>query len=327
MAKQIKESNDLKAQENKEAEERRRAELEEAEKQLRENELVRQVALSDARKQGEGLIVDNADKGVDEDNTFDESMDVELLLPPLSQRREGRRKGVQAGSGIEDQGGGGGEDDRGGGDGGGWGNVPVVKKLIVHNIDPALRNNSGRDLLPRLVHPMAGRSFILDMSLERVFGQGATRLAIEFDGMSAESADHNISDCSSTDMDVPGPSSSTPGRGVSGMKRYRDGLEVNFGDLSSITNEGDLQGGFSSGEESDEGNDDGSKKLRIEGGSDSGQKTSSEGSNEETENDRMGEDGSQLGSGSEQVQDPPPEVDPEPSVNVSEQEQVPDETC
>ena len=155
-----------------------------------------------------------------------------------------------------------------------------VRNLIIETIDPILRTNRLQSLLSATdVSFLGGRSFTLDTSLERVFGGGATRLAIEFDGMPNMESIHNISDRSSTDS-----TSSTPGRGVVTKKRCRSGVDAGFGDLSGIS----LRGGFSSGEESDGE----IKKPRL--GLDSDQGTSDEEFSEEEENVNDGEVGTQL---------------------------------
>ena len=89
------------------------------------------------------------------------------------------------------------------------------------------------------------------------------------------------------------------------MKRLRDGMDESLGNISGITKQGDKQEGFSSGEESIGGGDDGeSKKPRLDGGLDSDQESSTEGSNWDTENESFGEEGTQLVSGSEPVKAP-----------------------
>ena len=186
-----------------------------------------------------------------------------------------------------------------------------VRNLIIETIDPILRTNRLQSLLSATdVSFLGGRSFTLDTSLERVFGGGATRLAIEFDGMPNMESVHNISDSSSTDS-APFSASSTPGRGVVTKKRW-SGVDAGFGDLSGIS----LRGGFSSGEESDGE----FKKPRL--GLDSDQGTSDEEFSEEEENVKDGEVGSHLVGGSVLTQGLPG-VDPEFSPGVAP-EQVSD---
>ena len=73
------------------------------------------------------------------------------------------------------------------------------------------------------------REITLDTSLERVFGQGAKMLAIEFEGGSGERGESkdSISDASS-DSEVDVTAISTPSK-----KRIRGGM--NFGNLSGIS--------------------------------------------------------------------------------------------
>ena len=68
----------------------------------------------------------------------------------------------------------------------------------------------------------------MDTSLERVFGRGATMLAIEFEGGSKVQSVSESSSDSEEDMSV-----STPDR-----KRLRAGKDVRFGNLSGISGEG-----------------------------------------------------------------------------------------
>ena len=312
------------------------------------------------------VIADNLNVS---DNTFDAVSDEDFLalqLPPLPPRggsgrrvrnapvgevvtrSEGSTVLLQRGNfgiGVGDIGdtAGGREDDGGGGqpvagekeedDGGGGSEPSRLQNLVVDSIDPLLRTNRLHSLLSATDFPFMGeRSFTLDTSLERVFGGGATRLAIEFEGISDQEAQHNISDSSSSDSD-PSFASSTPGREGSSKKRSRGGLD-NFGDLSSITLQGGVFEGLSSGENSDEGDNGESKKPRLRVGLDSAtdQESSVEEHNDEIENDGMDEVGSQQGNGSGTIQ-APPGVDPEPSPRVAAEignvagQQVHDESC
>ena len=164
--------------------------------------------------------------------------------------------------------------------------------------------------------PMGGISLTLDRSLERVFGPGATQLAIGFEGMSCQGAGHDISDSSSLDESDLLSISSTPVR-----KRSR-GMDYSFGNISGISMSAASRGGVSSGDENEGDVDGDSKKPRLGGGIDSGQESSD--SSLETENDSEGEEGSKLGSVCETSQTTPgvhpdtspgeplvPEVDPE----------------
>ena len=66
------------------------------------------------------------------------------------------------------------------------------------------------------------KSITLDTSLERVFGIGATRLAIEYEGMDDEVADHNISD-SSSDEEINVVDFSRPERDDQSVKEKTEG--------------------------------------------------------------------------------------------------------
>ena len=94
------------------------------------------------------------------DKTFDD-LDEDLFgldLPPLVPRGKFGMVGGHGGGGKEDQGGG---DLQG----------VVVQRLVVDSIDPALRTNDIKSLLSRSdFPPLGGSGFILDRSLERVFG-------------------------------------------------------------------------------------------------------------------------------------------------------------
>ena len=159
--------------------------------------------------------------------------------------------------------------------------------------------------------PLGGISLTLDRSLERVFGPGATQLAIGFEGMSCQGVGHDISDSSSLDGTVPLYATSTPDRKIGSKKRSRS-MDSSFGNISGISMTGGLRGEFSSGDEDAGDVDEGSKKPRLGGGIDSGQESSDTDSNMETENDSEGEEGSQLGSVCETSQTTPG-VHPEPS--------------
>ena len=96
--------------------------------------------------------------------------------------------------------------------------------MVVDSIDPALRTNDIKSLLSSSdFPPLGGRGFILDRSLERVFGSGVTMLAVEFERMSDKTAEDNLSDSSSTDINVP-IASSSPGR----KNKLRDDMEAYY---------------------------------------------------------------------------------------------------
>ena len=168
-----------------------------------------------------------------------------------------------------------GEDDPGPGGGGGGGSddhasgsgedqARGLKGLVIDRIDPVLLGLGRGIQLANPVSNILRRSLKLDSSLERIFGSGATKLAIEFEGMSNVETVHNISDSSMEDEDISTEvAASTPGREGS-KKRLRSGDDTNFGDISGLDT---AVGGLSSGEDSEEGFEGDSKKQRV-GGSD-----------------------------------------------------------
>ena len=178
-------------------------------------------------------------------------LELPLLLP---------RVAVGRGEDDPGPGGGGGSADEASGSGGEQ--VGGLKRLVIDRIDPVLLGLGGGLQIVNPVSNILRRCLKLDTSLERIFGSGATRLAIEFEGVSNVETVHNISDSSMEDEDVSTEvAASTPGREGS-MKRLGSGSD-NFGDLSGI----DMLGEVSSGEDSEEGFEGDPKKLRV-GGSD-----------------------------------------------------------
>jgi hypothetical protein len=161
---------------------------------------------------------------------------------------------------------------------------------------------------------LGGRGVTLDSSLERIFGSGATRLAIEFEGMANVESVHNLSDRSSGDgstLEV----SSTPTREGQTKKRLRGGEGASFGNLSSISGEDSSSGG-----ESEEGF--GELKKQKLGDSEK------EISDEEAVKEMDGEMEAQQSVETEQGQVSPvvgPGSEQEP-VHVS-QRQVPEDSC
>ena len=65
-------------------------------------------------------------------------------------------------------------------------------RLVLDRIDPVLLGVNGAS--QPISTETSGRGFTLDSSLEFVFGSGATRLAIEFEGMAKVESVHNMSD-------------------------------------------------------------------------------------------------------------------------------------
>ena len=64
----------------------------------------------------------------------------------------------------------------------------------MHGIDLSSGSTSVLSLLKDTDLPLGGISLTLGRSLERVFGPGATQLAIGFEGMSCQGAGYDISD-------------------------------------------------------------------------------------------------------------------------------------
>ena len=204
--------------------------------------------------------------------------EVDLDAPIVT--REGGEDAVMGAVGVEGGGsgpgggitpsgqGGGGEENRGGG------SVPAGD-FVLDRIDPVLMGNLVNSQSSR-ESVMGGRSFTLDSSLELVFGRGATRLAIEFEGMENVQTAHNISD-SSSESRSPFQGVSTPGRDGQAKKRLRGGVDTSFGDLSSISLAGELESGDDSEgdllgeskkqklESSDEGEGDDEEVIEEEG--------------------------------------------------------------
>jgi hypothetical protein len=223
-----------------------------------------------------------------------------------------------SGVGEDDPGPGGGskpagEKDMGPGDGG----VPALgsQMFVIDRIDPVLLcDNSRSQLSITESSVLGGRGVTLDSSLERIFGTGATRLDIEFEGMANVESVHNMSDMSSGDGSSL-ESSSTPNREGQTKKRLRGGDGASFGNLSSISGEDS-----SSGEESEEEIYGDLKKQKL---GDSEKEFSAEEAVKEID----GEMESQHSVGTEQMQVSPgvgPGSEQEP-VHVSVSQQVPEE--
>ena len=136
--------------------------------------------------------------------------------------------------------------------------------LVLDRVDASLLGpgpSSIQSLLKARDSDVGGRSFTLDTSLERVFGTGATLLAIEFEGMGELRRETQASsEDSSTDSDEE-MQVSTPTRDELGKKRDRTGASVSFGNLSEIS-EVKAHELSSSGEEFEEFGSD-IKKPRI----------------------------------------------------------------
>ena len=231
-----------KTKEKREAEERRQQELEEKETLRRENELERQRAVAEVAEQvqhfGDGddsHLVDAADENILV-NIAQENDELPILvdlpvLPNLIPR------GVVQGQGGGGELGVGGDEGLDNGSGGETG-----RNLVIDSIDSSLLDpGPGPSGLPSLlvgedVSRVGGRGFHLDTSLERVFGRGATMLAIEFEGGSKSPSSSDSSSDSEGGMSV-----STPDRDDVRKKRLRVERYESFGDLSGISGVGGHQ--------------------------------------------------------------------------------------
>ena len=345
MAKQIRDSNAVKAREKQEAEQIRLTELEEADRKRDAEKEMRQRALEEAKQNGqqvtnemEGLedsfednFVTEASEGdrVDKEQFGGNRSLVEDLIPKLPQLLprgsvgqkavgnvaidpgDGGSKVRMVGTDADDPGAGGSgvrivgtdADDPGAGGSG-------VRRLVIDRIDPSLLGPINSDSLL-----LGGRGLKLDSTLETIFGVGATRLAIEFEGITNVESVHNISDSSNDDSSTE-VSESTPARGGQSKKRLRGGEKGSFGDISSIGHDVG-----SSGDDSEEGVEGESKKLKV-GGSDK------ELSDEEKVMDVIEEQESQQAGNIDQMQVAPEDV---PGLNQetvpAASHQVPDGPC
>ena len=330
IAKQIKDSNDVKARERKQAEERRVADLEDIESRRVFEESERKKALEKGKNNAQELSEEldvlgdsfeeeftNATK---EKNTI--AMDISGGNEDIGNNSNGERDGVGFGlagglgvpllvprvnveRGEDDPGGNQSEDQTVGSEEEPAG---VQQRLVIDRIDPVLLGVKTIDPVASLIR----RSFKLDNSLEEIFGHGATRLAIEFEGMSNVESVHNMSD-SSNDDDSNEVPTSNPGREGS-KKRLRGENGNYFGDLSSV------EGGHSSGEDSVEGLEGESKKLKVGG-------SNGELSDEEEVTDRGLEEQQQSGE-LVQMQVTPGDAPGFDQEHVSaESEQVPEGSC
>ena len=131
-------------------------------------------------------------------------------------------------------------------------------------VDKSLLNPNGIQSTLRGNPWQEGRGFTLDTSLERVFGQGATRLAIEFEGGSGGKSESD----SSSDSEVDVTAVSTPSRDEIGKKRLRGFKE--FGNLSGISGKATHEMS-SEGDSTEDENE--VKKPRIAGDQDDGSDT------------------------------------------------------
>ena len=248
IARQIKEKNEVKNKERKELEERRAAELAEKEKKRLDNENARIKSLEEGLLQGQLVNIN--------DNTFDDSFEEVIDKEKITD--------TAVRSGLDSQGGGNDqnnvpgplplprrapnprvprlrarkEDDPGGGH---RDSSQGIRRLLIDRIDPILLRAGSE------------KCFQLNSSLDRVFGGGAPRLAIEFEGLSSTETVHNMSESSVDDEEDSNTVVSTP------KKRLRDSDE-GFGNLSNIS-EGNILG-EESGNELEECE---SKKQKIEG--------------------------------------------------------------
>ena len=319
IAKQIKDGNAVKAREKQEAEEKRLAELEEIGKQKDTAKELRERALEVARESGqqassemdvfgdsfEGDFVTEPMEGVtvDKGKFGGNGSMVDSLVPQLPKLVPRVVSGDQRTVGSD-------ADDPGGGERGSKAGVEgvqpgVLRRLVIDRIDPALLGPVNPDSLL-----LGGGGLKLDSTLETIFGDGATRLAIEFEGMSNVETVHNISDSSNEDVCTEISDSTSVSEGQS-KKRLRGREEGSLIDLTRIGFDGEI----SSGDDSEEGIEGDSKKLKV-GGSDK------ESSDEEKVIDTIGEQESQQAEVIDQMQ-----VAPESLSGLNQEPQVPDGSC
>ena len=248
IARQIKENNEIKNREKKELEEKRATELAEKERKRQENENARLKALEKSRLNGQEVngCDDELDDSFEEFINNEENTDPARAgpglvsqgvveedhvsrFPPLPRRPSNPRDPRVRARQQNDPGGGCGESSQG------------IKRLSIDRIDPIL------------LRVESERGFQLDNSFDRIFGAGATRLAIEFEGLSTWDSVHNMSETSSENEEDSKIVASTP------KKRLRDQKEGS-GNLSNISE------GSHSGNDSEESLEEcESKKQKVEG--------------------------------------------------------------
>ena len=244
-ARQIKENNEVKEKENKELEEKRLAEVEEIERKRLEVQEARNKAINEGMLKGrkvinrENELNDSLDGFLDNAVNSDPAAGVgdisrvslngqdQVAWPPPQPRRQPNPRDPRlTKKGGEHNPGGGSSD-----------TSEFIRKLILDRIDPVLVGVRDEGVIQ------------LDDSFERVFGGGATRLAIEFEGMSNVESAQNISE----DEDDSRIIAST-------QKKRTRGQKEDLGNLSNIS-EGNV-----SDEKSDNDSEEGeSKKQKVEG--------------------------------------------------------------
>ena len=201
-AKQIRENNERKAQEKRIVEERRKAALAEQERVRSEIEAEKQRAIKDAERQAELANIrsdPSDDLNASEDKVLVEALEVPTE-PDLTQRGENLTEIVVGEEELQDEG------------------------EHEHGETQQERLELGEVLYDRGFQKTEN----IDSTLEKVFGPGATRLAIEFQG----DKDKLISSSSdSSDLDE-NFSESTPAKD---QRKKRGRRNKKFGDLSGIS--------------------------------------------------------------------------------------------
>ena len=201
-AKLIRENNERKAQEKRMVQERRKAALAEQERVRSESEAEKQRAIKDAERQAE--LAKNSSDPSDDLNASDDKVLVEAIEAPiepdLTQRGENLTELVVGEEGLQDEG------------------------EHEHGETQHQRLELGEVLYDGGVQKTEN----IDSSLEKVFGPGATRLALEFQGDKDEVLSSS-SDASDLEDNI---SESTPAKD---QRKKRARRSVKFGDLSGIS--------------------------------------------------------------------------------------------
>ena len=201
-AKLIRENNERKAQEKRMVQERRKAALAEQERVRSEIEAEKQRAIKDAERQAE--LANIRSDPSDDLNASDDKVLVEALEvptePDLTQRRENLTEIVVGEEELQDEG------------------------EHEHGETQQERLELGEVLYDRGFQKTEN----IDSTLEKVFGPGATRLAIEFQGDKNELISSS-SDSSDLDENI---SESTPAKD---QRKKRGRRNRKFGDLSGIS--------------------------------------------------------------------------------------------
>ena len=204
-AKLIRENNERKAQEKKMVQERRKAALAEQERVRSEIEAEKQRAIKDAERQAELANIrsdPSDDLNASDDKVLVEALEVptepDVMQPILLQRGENLNEIVVEEEGLQ-----------------GKGEHSEIQQQRLET-DEVLSDGEVQ------------KTENIDNSLEKVFGPGATRLAIEFQGDKEELVSSS-SDTSDLDDNI---SESTPAKH---QRKKRARRNIKFGDLSGIS--------------------------------------------------------------------------------------------